>query len=293
MSDNKAFATELYKFLKENDLHGYYGKTPAEDAIAELENYLSDLQMVRETIKDIEEIADTFDDQEYYVSDVKPLVEGLRETQEKLEAEQCRRMVSDTNYEVKHAIHIGDKEILFAVDEKENDGMCYFVGNYTCNDILGQYAECLVSDDFLEAMQVFTDRVNQQIEVMKVQISQSKMPNELFTAEHCYPNDYKHSIDGKIVAIKSAVFRPEYRRGDIQLVLVNGGNGAKANPMGRAVYCYHLNNGEHTRFERYDVLGEVKSEYLPDWAKEKAAEILAGKSVTQPNKEKKDKGVAR
>ena len=248
MSDNKAFATELYEFLKENDVHGYYGKTPAEDAIAELENYLSDLQMVRETIKDIEEIADTFDDHEDYISEVKPLIKGLWEIQEDLEIKQSKRMVSDTNYEVKHAIHIGDKEILFAVDEKAKDGMCYFVGNYTCNDILGQYAECLVSDDFLEAMQVFTDRVNQQIEAMKGEISQSKMPNELFTAEHCYPNDYKQSIDGKIVAIKSAVFRPEYRRGDNQLVLVSGGNGAKANPHGNAVFCYYLNNGKHTRF---------------------------------------------
>jgi len=41
-------------------------------------------------------------------------------------------------------------------------------------------------------------------------------------------------------------------------VLVDGGNGSKANPIGRAVYCYHLNDGKHTRFERSDVQGEVR-----------------------------------
>ena len=105
------------------------------------------------------------------------------------------------------------------------------------------------------------------------------MPPDIFTAEHCYPNDYGQSIDGKIVAIRSEVLRPEYRRGNVQLVLVSGGNGARGNPNGRAVYCYHLNNGEHTRFEWHDIQGEVRPEFLPAWAKEKAAEIQAEKAA--------------
>ena len=289
MSDNKVFAEELYEFLKANDTHGYFVHAPAEDCIADLENYLSDLHMVRETIKDIEEIADSFDDHEVYVSEVKPLVKGLREIESELEAVQSKRMVNDTGYEVKHAIRVGDKEILFAVDNKEENGMCYFVGNYTQNEIIGQYADCQVSDDFLEAIEEFTNRVSKQIEVMKGEVSKSKMPKEVFTAEHCYPNDYTQSIDGKIVAIKADVLRPEYRRGDVQLVLVNGGNGANANSRGNAVFCYHLNNGKHTRFERFDVQGEIKPEYLPKWAADKAASIQAEKAVlTQKKKERND-----
>lgn len=286
--DNKAFAKEIYEFLKGNDALGHYGDSPAEDCIAEIEVYLSDLSMVRETIKDIEEIADTFDDHEVYVTDVKPLVKGLREIQEKLEAKERIRMVGETDYEVKHAIHVGNKEIVLAEDKTAENGMCWFVGDYTHNDIIGQYADCVACDDYLEAMQLFTGRVTTQIEAMKSEVEQSKTPCEVFTAEHCFPNDYSKSIDGKIVAIKAETLRPEYRRGDVQLVLINGGNGAKANPMGRAVYCYHLNDGEQTRFERYDVQGEVRPEFLPAWAKEKAAAIQAGKT-TSPQKKPRDR----
>jgi hypothetical protein len=82
---------------------------------------------------------------------------------------------------------------------------------------------------------------------------------------------------------------PEYRRGEVQIVLVSGGNGARANAHGRAVFCYHLNDGKQTRFERHDIQGEVKPEYIPKWAKDKAVEIQAEKTPPQ-NRGKKDRG---
>jgi hypothetical protein len=288
MSDNRAFATQLYEFLVANDTHGYYEKAPADKAIAELQDYLSDLHMVTETIRDIEEIADTFDDHQYYTEEIKPLLSGLREIQGELEIKQRIRMVGETNYEVKHAICIGDKEIVFAEDKKAADGERYFVGDYTSNDIIGQYADCQVSDDFLEAMQEFVARVNGQIVKEMDAIKQSELPREVFTAEHCHRNDYGQNIEGKIVAIKADVLRPEYRRGDVQLVLVMHGSGARADPNGTAIYCYHLNNGKQTRFERHNVQGEVKPEHLPQWAVDKAAEIQAGKAA--PPKKPVDKG---
>ena len=199
------------------------------------------------------------------------------------------RMVGDTNYEVKHAIRVGGKEIIFAEDKKAEDGMCWFVGDYTQNDIIGQYADCQVSDDYLEAMQEFTGRVTMQVESMRNEISHSKTTCKVFTAEHCYPHEYSKSIDGKIVAIRAEFLRPEYRRGEVQIVLVDGGGGAGANPRGRTVFCYHLNNGKHTRYERHDVLGVVKAEFVPEWAKEKAAAIQAEKGAPNPQKKPKDK----
>ena len=52
---------------------------------------------------------------------------------------------------------------------------------------------------------------------------------------------------------------------------VTGGFGASANARGSAVFCKNLYDGKNTRYERMDVLGEVKPERMPDWAKEKAA----------------------
>ena len=84
-------------------------------------------------------------------------------------------------------------------------------------------------------------------------------------------NSYKNDINGKIIAINPAVLKPEYQRADRQLHLVTGGFGASANARGSAVFCRNLYDGKNTRYERMDVLGEVKPERMPDWAKEKAA----------------------
>ncbi len=119
IKSNRVFAEELYDFLKANDESGHFENTPAEQCIAELEDYLSDLHRVRETISDIEEISDTFDTHEFYVDTVKPLLYSLREIESELEAESRRRMVGDTNYEVKNAFRVGAKEIVFAEDRSE------------------------------------------------------------------------------------------------------------------------------------------------------------------------------
>jgi hypothetical protein len=198
-------------------------------------------------------------------------------------AEADRRMVGDTGYEVKFAIPIGEKEIVFAEDRSAENGQCWLVGEYTQHAIIGQYADCQIGGDYLEALMDFTGRVNAQIEAMRGEIDQSKTVCPVFTADHCYPHDYSQSIDGKIVAIKAEVLRPEYRRGEVQIVLVSGGNGSLANPNGRAVYCYHLNNGQRTRFERHDVQGEIRPERVPSWAREKAAAILSEKNAPQKN----------
>lgn len=184
-----------------------------------------------------------------------------------------KRMIADSGYEVKHAIHLGDKELLVAENMKDAGGNFYLVANYTENGLIAEYSNCQVSSDYLEIMQEFTKRLDGQIDKIRAGIGKSDFQAELITAEQCHQHDYGESIVGKVVAIKAEALRPEYRRGDVQLVLVSGGNGAKANPMGNGVYCYHLNNDEHTRFERYDVLGEIM--VLPDWAKERLSVIKA------------------
>ena len=275
--DKKAFAEQVYQFfLKNDDAIRYEGNLP-EESVSEIEAYFTDLAMVKDMMRDIEEIADEFISHEAYVVEAKPILRGLQELKDSLEAEQRKRMVSDTGYEVKHAIHIGDKEIRFAINENAKDGMHYFVGDFTENELFGEYSNCQVSDEFLEAIKEFTGRVSKQIEGMLEEVRQNGLPSELFTAEHCYPNDYKQSIDGKIVAIRADVFRPEYRRGYVQLVLVDGGSGARAEPMGRSVYGYHLNDGKYARFYRSDVQGEPKR--LPEWAKAKATAIQAEKNT--------------
>ena len=83
--DNKAFVLQLYEFLKENDTHDYFSRASVTDAITKIENYLSDYNMVKETIKDIEKVSGIFDDHGDYIACVKPLIEGLYDIQANLE----------------------------------------------------------------------------------------------------------------------------------------------------------------------------------------------------------------
>ena len=61
-----------------------------------------------------------------------------------------------------------------------------------------------------------------------------------------------------------------------------GGNGATGG-RGNAVFGTCLATGEKSRWERYDVLGEIKPECMPDWAKEALTKIK------EQQKEKKQK----
>ena len=191
-----------------------------------------------------------------------------------------KRMV-DT-YEVRHAIHVGDKEILFGVDEKKAD--CpYMVCNCTRDNPLGidHYFYAAGSTDYLEMMTEFTARVTAQLEAVKAERDKITVSMQLFTLEHCIPNDYRESIENKVVVIRPERLRSEYRTADKQLVLATGGFGTYANARGRAVYTVNLYSGKESRWNREDILGTLKPEHLPDRAEERLKQVQAERQVKQ------------
>jgi hypothetical protein len=176
-----------------------------------------------------------------------------------------KRMVADTGYEVMHGIHIGNKEIICAVNMNAHDGNYYVLADYIDDGFLGEYKIYLESGDYLEVMGEFANRMNAQIDKVYAEIGMSDYQAELITAQQCCLDDLCQNIAGKAVVIKAEALPPEYRRGDRQLVLVNGGLGAQGSLYGKTMICRYLHDGRHVRFKRQDVLGEIKS--LPDWAK--------------------------
>jgi hypothetical protein len=128
-------------------------------------------------------------------------------------------------------------------------------------------------------LEEFIGAVDQEIVALRGEFDKADYQSKPITADKCHPHDYGQNLVGKVVAIKPEALRPEYRRGDVQLVLVDGGFGANGNARGSAVFCYHLNDGKHTRFERHDILGEIKE--LPDWAKERLAATEAEREAKQ------------
>ena len=191
-----------------------------------------------------------------------------------------KRQLGD--YEIIQSIYIGDKEVVFGVDKKDPYPFMVCCCDYH-NPLSATWpTEGVASDDYLEAMQIFVDRVQSQIDRTKEELAKFPFDKTVFTKEHCIPDDGMRNIVGKVVVINSEPKRYEYQHPAYQLVLADGGNGAIGG-RGRAVFGTCLATGEQARWERYDVLGEIKPECMPDWAKEALAKIKA------QEKEKKQK----
>lgn len=181
-----------------------------------------------------------------------------------------KRMIG--SYEVVQSIHIGKKEVVFGVNEKEEYPFMVCYCTYD-NPLSAAWPTAAVgSDDYLEAMELFTERVKDQIEDVEYEQAAFRFNMTPFTIDDCIPDDKNQSITGKVVVINAEGNRYEYRHSAYQLVLADGGNGATGG-RGQAVFGICLATGERARWERYDVLGEIRPERMPDWAKEALAKI--------------------
>ena len=173
-----------------------------------------------------------------------------------------QKMLGD--YKLLHDIHIGDRVVIIAENPALTDEQ-YLVSYVEYNDLVVLPQETVVGGDYLEAMQEFCRRVQEQIAKERKLEPAEK---QVITAEMCVPTDWGQDINGKVVAFRPEVLRREYRSAQHQLYLVTGGFGASGDSRGRAVFGTNLATGKTTRFDRQEILGEVKSEHLPAWAKE-------------------------
>lgn len=191
-----------------------------------------------------------------------------------------KRMLGD--YEVKQSIHIGKKEVVFGINEADKYPFMVCYCTYDNPLSAAWPTEGVGTDDYLEAMQIFVDRVQAQIEVVKEELSRFDFDMTPFTADDCIPDKRNESIVGKVAVINAELNRYEYQHSAYQLVLVDGGHGAIGG-RGQAVFGTCLADGKRARWERYDVLGEIKPEKMPDWAKEAVAEIKKQEKAKKPN----------
>lgn len=198
--------------------------------------------------------------------------------------ETRKRMVE--SYEITNGIPIGDKEVVLGMDEKNE--MPYLCAFYTSNDIFGSYTDCMVSDDYVEIVELFAERVKAQCVKVREERAKVTVPRELITADMCLPLKGSDSLEGKVAAVRADSIRPEYRSAEHQLILVTGGNGARGDARGNACFCTNLYSGERSRWERYDIQGKVKPECLPEWAKERLAEIQKQEYRKQPQQNQEE-----
>ena len=179
-----------------------------------------------------------------------------------------KRMAGD--YEIIHALHIGDREIVLGENPAGAGDERYMCAVCQKNELLASYTEVMVSNDYAELVKLFGERVAEQAEKTRIDLNGPKLqgiPNDPITAEGCEVIGHGHDLRGKIVVIKPEVLRPEYRRATCQLQLCTGGFGAAPNSRGSACFCTELYSGKSSRYERRDILGTIAPEALPKWAK--------------------------
>ena len=100
-------------------------------------------------------------------------------------------------------------------------------------------------------MQIFTDRVQAQIEVVKEEQSRFELDMTPFTTDDCIPDNRNENIVGKVVVINAELNRYEYQHSAYQLALVYGGHGAIGG-RGQAVFGTCLADGKRARWEQSD-----------------------------------------
>jgi len=177
-----------------------------------------------------------------------------------------KRTVAGTGYEVIHEITMGDREVIIAEDMTAHNSQYYMKAEYRENGIIGEYSNIIYDSDYNNIMQEFLESLYKQLSSVKEDIGFCDFQPDIIKPDHCHPHDYNQDLTDKVVAVKASALRPEYRRGDNQLVYITHGGGAKANPRSTSIFCYHLNDGTTARYERHQVQGIIKN--LPFWAKE-------------------------
>lgn len=97
----------------------------------------------------------------------------------------------------------------------------------------------------------------------------------LFNGSHCVdtngePADYK----GKVVVLRGDFLKDSYKSPDNQLFLAESGFGCSPHASGRKVFGVFLSDYENACIQRSDILGVLKEEHIPSWAKARANAIL-------------------
>lgn len=136
------------------------------------------------------------------------------------------------------------------------------------------------SDDYIEVAEYYYRTLMRELQ--RVRENEPKdIPSMVLTSSDCNSiHDYT-TLAGKLVVLDAYALYPEFQNSMHQLYLAEGGFGCNPEGTGNAIFAENLFTGEHSRIERYEVLGVIKEEKLPEWAKQKLKEKEIQKEKTK------------
>lgn len=170
-------------------------------------------------------------------------------------------------YTVQVSVNIGAKRIIYAKDETETMEMPYMKCIAIPNDFFTIYEDGIISDSYEEILKLFADDIKAEAVIIETE-NRARGASELppFKGSELI-SDNDGDLVGKVVAINPRYLFDGYKSLPYQLFYVTGGSGARASQYGNACFCNQLYTGNETRIERYEVLGIVPDDKLPDFAK--------------------------
>ena len=185
-----------------------------------------------------------------------------------------KRMAGD--YEIFQATGIGGEEIVMGESPNAKPKERYMCAYCTMNELFAQYSGVMVSDDYGEILELFSERVREAIEKLREELSQPEregIDDQPVKNTGFIPIESEDDLKGKVIVIREDVLKREYRRATRQYQLCTGGFGASPNSRGSACFCTNIYSGKDWRFERQDVLGIVSEKQMPDWVKARLSRL--------------------
>ncbi len=180
-------------------------------------------------------------------------------------------------YKIKQSFSIGGKDIVFCV--KDEAEIPYMVCTITYNNPLGAAwpLRGCAGDDYLEMVNEYIGRIGQETERLyniRTMREERGVTGKLLTVDDCIPQSGSGDYTGQVLVIDKGRLSPEYHSISNQLVYATHGNGCRPEARGVSVFATNIYTGEHERWSRAAILGVIKPERMPDWAKERLAEIV-------------------
>ena len=164
---------------------------------------------------------------------------------------QDEKRMADS-YEIEFALMVNGKEIVFGTDEKA--ALRYMVGFCSLDPIFGieHYHNCIATGSYAEK---------------SFSIQQERGIFETLSYDDCIPGSEHQHYAGKLIVVRSEILQKDKQTADYQLCRAESGFGCSESARGRAVYVRTVYDNREMRYDREDILGVIKPERIPDWAK--------------------------
>ena len=200
-----------------------------------------------------------------------------------------KEMIND--YAVQNEVFVGNRRYLFAIHKNDKEPQRFLKCQCYDDDLFRHYVNAVTSNDFVECMKLYLADISAAVE--KVEKDRAAIGLEdisCLKGSDLLSASRDKNIEGKVVAIGEKWLCDGFKDISHQLYFVKGGNGAQSNSRGNACFSINLYTGEDTRIERYEVLGEVPEDKIPDFAKEHLANARAkyAKEVADERRNRND-----